>query len=109
MHYQVYLDELEEKSDELIRFSRNDMKNKVQEIKKDFNDLNWHGEAHDSYAKGYDARIEKINTMMDRLSLLGEYLKMCKDSYWETNEKLENSWNEFMDELDKEKRLKDEL
>lgn len=102
MKYKVYLDELEEESNKLINYSKNDINNKIEELRKIIYEINWQGNARDSYINEYNNKIEKINNMNSKIRMLGEYLKFSKEHYGETQEKLKKNWEEYLNELKKE-------
>ncbi len=99
MKYRVYLDELENKSRELINYSKKDITDKINELKLLGEEIIWHGPAHDNYIKEYNKRIEKLQALNNKICLFGEYLKFCSEHYGETQEKLTKNWNKYLDEI----------
>ncbi len=108
MKYKVYLDELEEESLKIINYSKNDINDKIEELKMIVNEMNWQGKARDTFVNEYNHRINKLKRINDKVRMFGEYLKFCKEHYGETNEKLKKSWEEYLNEIEKDGEL-DEL
>ncbi len=99
MKYKIYLNELDDTSKKLVRYSKNDIKNKINEIKDIGMSLNWKGPAHDNFMNGFNKKIENLNLLNDKICLLGEYLDNCYSSYNETSNKVNNSWEEYLSEM----------
>lgn len=99
MRYKVYLDNLEDKNNALISYSRNNISPKIEELGKVFNNVEWSGRAHSKYIAGYNARIEKLNKLNHNMELLGHFLERCHGNYNEANEKLIKSWDSFIEEI----------
>ena len=99
MRYFIKLDELETKSHEMINFSKIDINDKIEELRNLQNRFDWSGEAHDEYIYRYNNQIENLKKVNKDISMFGEYLLFFKEHYNETNEKLESSWQEFIDEM----------
>ena len=102
----VYLEELEEKSLEIIGFSRLNIEDKINELEAIVKDFKWTGKGHDIYVDNYLKKIIEFRKMNKKMALFGEYLQFCSEHYGETHEKLNKSWKEF---LDKKKVIDDEL
>ena len=74
MKYKVYLDELDEKSRELVSYSRNNIGVKIDELANVFKDTTWKGNASNKFITGYNQKINKLR-------------------------RLNNTWNNILDEI----------
>ena len=99
MKYKIYLNELEEQTNKLVTFSKNDINTKISELKTIFDDVNWQGKGHNTFINGYNNKINYLEKMGNNILLLTEYLTNCHNDYSETNDKLIKSWDKFMDEI----------
>ncbi len=99
MKYKIYLDELEEKSNKLINYSKHNIDNKVNELDSLFDDMKWSGRGYNTFISGYKSRINKLKKYSNNLTKLAIYLKDGFNNYNETNDKLVKSWDNFIDEL----------
>ena len=99
MKYKIYLDELSDCSHNLISYSKNDINNKINEIKVLGESIKWKGLAHDNFINGFNKRIEKINKLNEKMALFGEYLEGAHINYSNTSSKLNNSWEEYYREI----------
>ena len=98
MKYKIYLDELAEKSDELIKYSKTNIKEKIDELSIVFDDVNWYGKASSTYIKGYNEKIKRLRRINDNLELLANFLKNGYSNYNEVHSSLRKSWEEIVDE-----------
>ncbi len=99
MKYKIYLDELEDKTTKIINYSQNDISDKIKELQSVFNNSKWQGKACNTYLSGYNEKLTQINRYNDNIRLLAEYLKEANINYQETNEKLSQSWDDFINEI----------
>lgn len=99
MKYKVYLNELDDKSNELINYSKNNIASKIDELSMVITDIDWYGNAGNKYKLGYDKKIIKLKKYGENIEKLGKYLAESHNSYKESNDDLERSWNDFLDEL----------
>ena len=97
----IYLNEIEAKGEELIRYSKNDINTKIEELKDTTKNFVWQGTAYDTFMKGYNAKINKMTELNNNMAKIAEYLLRVKDDYANANEKIENAYNEFLDEVNK--------
>lgn len=97
----VYLDELEPKAQELINFSQKNIKEKIDELKLLTNDFVWQGKAHDSYIRGYNNRINKIEELNNNLTKIANFLLSVKDNYHNVNEKINTTYEELLSEFER--------
>ena len=97
--YKVYLDELDEKCNELTNYIKNDINDKINELSHAFDDVNRFGNASTTYINGYNRKIEKLIKLEHNMELLANYLKEYHDNYSETNNSLGKSWTSFIDEM----------
>ncbi len=100
MKHVVQLDELEDKSNELINYSKNDINNKIEELRKVVSEFTWKGPSHDAFINGYNERIKKITSINNKMQLFGEFLKFAQNDYKETNAKLMDSWEKYITTLE---------
>jgi len=98
MRYKVYLNELEDESNKLINYSKNEIGNKINELEEVLKDIKWYGKACSTYLDGYNIRINKLKRMNNNFTALANYLKECYDNYNETNRSLGSSWDSLIDE-----------
>lgn len=94
----VYLDELETSGNELVSYSKNDIANKISELKSATSNLVWEGNGADNYIENYNSKINKLEEYNNSLTTIANYLLTAKDSYTETNEKINNSYEELLAE-----------
>ena len=99
MRYRIYLDELDEKSTELVNYSKNNIASKINELAIVFNDINWHGKASNAFINGYNNKINNLKRLNNNIELLARFLRECHDNYSETNNTLGKSWDSFIDEV----------
>lgn len=99
MRYKVYLDELENKSNELVNYSKIDIANKINEIKNSFDGISWNGKAHSTYINGFNKKITKLERLNKNMELLARYLVECHNDYDSINHDLGKKWDDFIDEL----------
>lgn len=95
----IYLNEIETKGEELVRYSKNDINTKIEELKVSPKKFVWQGPAYDTFIKGYNTKIKKITELNNNLAKIAEYLLRVKEDYSNTNERIENAYNELLDEF----------
>ena len=98
-YYKIYLDELSDASNRLVNYSKNDINNKIAEIKAIGESINWVGPAHDKFISGFDKQITNLNRLNDKIRLFGEYLDHAYESYNDTNNDVHKSWDNYLDEM----------
>ena len=101
----IYLDELEDKGKEIISYSKNDIASKIEEMKLLTNNFIWDGIGYNSYIEEYNKVINKLEILNNNLTTIANFLLMAKDSYSESNSKIENAYNELLDEFAKIERI----
>ncbi len=106
----VELTTLEEKSKELISYSKNNINDQILNLQKAVNDIDWSGPAKEAFDIRYNKLINDLNKFNSNIELFGEYLLFFKNNYGEANDKLMKSWQEYIDtiKVNKEEEL-DEL
>ena len=92
----VYLDELSDKGDELINFSKNTIAQKIIELSEAPNNFVWQGPSSVSYINKYNLLIEKIKKYNDGLTKIANFLVTAKDSYSEANRKIDSAYDELL-------------
>lgn len=97
----IYLDELELREQELVSYSENNIKNKIEELKELTNGFVWEGKAHNSYVAGYNKRINKLLELNEGMTKIGKFLFSVKDSYQDANNKINNAYEELLAEFNK--------
>lgn len=95
----VYIDELEEVSNELIDYSENNINNKIEELKQSTNNFVWQGQAYSSYIRGFNTKINDLMRMNNSLTNLAKYLLTAKESYSDVNFKIGNAYEELLEEF----------
>ena len=98
-YYKIYLDELSDASNKLVNYSNTDINNKIGELKNLAESIKWTGSAHDSFINGFNKQIYEVTKLNDKIRLFGEYLGFAHESYDNTNNDVNKSWNNFLDEL----------
>lgn len=96
-YYKIYLDELSDESRKIVNYSKIDINNKIEEIKRLGESIKWSGPAHDSFIKGFNKQIINLEKLNDRIRLFGEYLDYAHEDYNNTNNDVNKSWNNFLD------------
>ena len=95
----IYLDELEDVTNELINCSKNDIAKEIEELKLAPNNFNWNGLAYDTFMDGYNNHINKLIKMNNNLNDLGEYLKIVNEKYRDANYKIDRAYEELLNEF----------
>ena len=98
-HYKIYLDELSDASRRLINYSNNDINNKIMEIKSIGESIKWNGPAHDKFIDGFEKQIINLEKLNAKIRLFGEYLAHAEESYNDTNNDVNKTWNNYLDEM----------
>ena len=96
----VYLDEIEEKAGEIISFSKNNINEKIVELKESTNGFIWQGLGHSSYVNGYNARLNKVMELNNNMTKIAEYLLRVREDYDNANHRIDNAYNELLDEFE---------
>ena len=99
MKYKVYLDELDEKSRELVSYSRNNIGVKIDELANVFKDTTWKGNASNKFITGYNQKINKLRRLNNNMEKLALFLRDSHNDYSDTNNSLNNTWNNILDEI----------
>ena len=94
----VYLEELESTGNNLINYTQNNMAKVIEELKLATNNFVWQGPAYNSYIKGYMVRIQRLEKLNNDMKKIAEYMLRVKDEYSNANGKIENAYNELVDE-----------
>lgn len=97
----IYLDELEDVSSELISYSENNIANKILELKQSPSNFIWQGPAYNSFIAGYNSKINELTKMNNSLTNLAKYLTNVKESYSDTNSKINNAYEELLSEFER--------
>ena len=97
----IYLDELEEKENEIVSYSQTNIKEKIDELNKLTNGFIWEGKAHDSYIMGYNKKINKLLELNEGLTKIGKFLLSVKDNYQDANNRVNNAYEELLAEFKK--------
>lgn len=97
----IYLDELEEKENEIVNYSQTNIKEKIDELNKLTNGFIWEGKARDSYIMGYNKKINKLLELNEGLNKIGKFLLSVKDNYQDANNRVNNAYEELLAEFKK--------
>ena len=97
----VYLDELEDVSNELVSYSQNNISREVEELKLATNNFIWQGPAYNSFIDGYNTRINELIKMNECLTKIANFLSVVKDNYSDTNVKINNAYEELLEEFNR--------
>ena len=97
----IYLDEVRATGEELIQFTKNDITSKIEELKLVTKDLIWQGQAYNNFIEGSNAKIVKLEQMNDSLSNIANFLITVNDNYGETNRKIDNAYEELIEDFKK--------
>lgn len=95
----IYLDEIEDKSRELINFSKNDVALEIEELKKIPNNFIWEGLVKDKYLIGYNNRINKLSELNNNVSKIAEFLLRVNEDYHGANQRIDNAYEELLNEI----------
>lgn len=95
----IYLNELEEKSIELANYSKNDINLELEELKKIPNDFVWVGPSKDKFVTGYNKKVERLVLLNNNICKIAEFLLKVKEDYNSTNEKINNAYEELLNEI----------
>jgi len=99
MRKKIYLDEIEAKSIELANFSKNDIANELEELRKAPTKLVWEGLAKEKYLVGYNKKVDHLIELNNNICKIAEFLQRVKDDYNGANEKINNAYEELIGEL----------
>ena len=94
----VYIDELEDKGNELINYSQNNIKETICNLKASTNNLIWDGPGYQSYISQFNSKINKLEKINNNLSKIASYLITAKDEYYDTNIKIDKMYEELLEE-----------
>lgn len=97
--FKVYMDELSDSSNKLINYSKNDINDKINEIKALADSIKWSGPAHDSFMIGFNEKITEVQKLNSKLELLGKFLTHAHDNYDETRKDVNKSWEKYLEEM----------
>lgn len=100
----VYIKQIEERSNEIVNYSKTVVASKIENLKTLPKGFEWHGRAKDSYIKGYDAKIEKLIKYNENIAKLAEIMLIAADSYGNANIKIRNAAEEILMELNLDER-----
>lgn len=95
----IYIDEIEEKSHELISFSKNNVALEIEELQKLPNSFIWEGLAKDKYLTGYNNRINKLNELNNNICKIAEFLLRVNEDYTGANQRIDNAYEELLSEI----------
>ena len=98
----IYIKEIEEKSDELVNYSRNVIGNDIDELKSLPNKLIWKGLAKDTYVNNYNKKMNKLNELNNNICKIAEFLKEVSGNYNEANSKINNAYEELLSDIQQE-------
>ena len=101
MRYYVELDKLDNKSNELLKYCQNEINDKIMELEKYKNSFIWEGIGHDSFINLYNDEIIKLKTLKNNMEKISNFVMLFKNNYYDTNSKLDNSWDEYLQEVKK--------
>ena len=97
----VYLDEVENKANELVNYSKNDISLKIEDMKNLTDKFIWKGQASESFISGYKNKINKLAELNNKMSKIAEFLFTVNSGYQETNERVNNMYEELVEEFKK--------
>lgn len=103
----IYLDEVEEKGSDLMNFSRIEISQKIEELRLAPNNFIWQGRAHASFMESYNKKIDTVTKLNDNFVKIAEYLLQVKDDYHNTNQQIDNAYNELLSDFEKVKKMDD--
>ena len=104
MRYLVKLDELNDRCNEIINYSKKDINQKIESLDQLKNNFEWAGKAHDSFIASYNNEIVKIKELNQQMTLLGEFLLLFQNDYNDTQKKLAEMMQSYLDEIEAGKR-----
>ncbi len=102
--FKVYMDELADSSNKLVNYSKNDINDKINEIKALAESIKWSGPAHNRFMIGFNEKITEVQKLNNKLELLGRFLTHAHDSYDETRKDVNKSWEKLLEEMRDKKR-----
>lgn len=97
----VYLDELKEQANEIINYSKSNITETINKLREDPKQMLWEGKAYGSFVNGYNTRIDKIAKMNENMCKLAEFLLKVSEDYEGTNQKIDNAYEELIEEIKK--------
>ena len=95
----IYIDEIEKKSNELANFSKNNIAIEIKQLKELPQKFVWKGLAKDTYINGYNKRINKLVELNNNICKIAEFLKNVASDYTDTNNKINNAYEELLSEI----------
>lgn len=95
----VYLDEIEEESKELIDYSKVNIANKIEDLRKLPSNFVWEGLAREKYVTGYNNRVNKLSELNDNVCKIAQFLLRVKEDYNGANQRIENAYEELLTEI----------
>ena len=96
----VYLDELEDKGNELINYSKNNISNTINELKNATDNFIWKGPGYQSYISQYKTKMDKLEKINNNLSKIASYLIIAKDGYEDANMDINSMYEDLVDEYE---------
>jgi hypothetical protein len=100
----IYLGEIEQAGNDLINFSKNDINNKIEELKELPRKFVWETPTSNSYIEMYENMINKISNINNDLIKLAEFLLMADSDYSESNNKITKAYDDFIENFEEENK-----
>lgn len=99
----IYLDEIDSIGKILVNIAKVDISEKIEELKTLPNQFDWSGLSHDTYIQEYNKKINKIIGYNENLKKIAEYFFLVRDDYSNVNDKINEAYEEILNEIKKEK------
>ena len=95
----IYIGEIEEKSNELANFSKNNIATEIDQLKELPQKFVWKGLAKDTYVSGYNKKINKLIELNNNVCKIAEFLVTVANNYTDANSKISNAYEELLSEI----------
>ena len=97
----VYLDELSKKSSELIDYSKNNIANKIEQIRLLSESIIWKGPGSIEYLNNFNSKINQLVKLNNNVRKIAEYLLDVADNYNLANNRINSMYEELLKESNK--------
>lgn len=97
----IYIDEIEDKCNELMTYSKKDIASEIEVLKNLPNQFVWQGLSNEKYVNLYNKKVQKLMILNSNMCKIAEFLSRVSEDYNNANDKVNNAYEELLSSFER--------
>ncbi len=102
----VKMDVLKEKSKELSDYNNENVKTKIEELDKAFDNITWRGKSKKTFLDCYRSKIAELSKITTMIDFYSSFMEKASTNYTEANEEAIEEWKKVFDQMLRDEEAK---